>query len=171
MGALVRSLDRLRDELRCHVLAVHHIGKELFRGPRGHSLLRAAVDTEIQVTRDAANGISTATVTKQRDGPTAGEVAFRLQPVLLGTDQDGEEVTSCIIEPLNQPQATRPRRQHRLSNKQKIALDILRKALAEVGVAAPPSNHIPSAATVVDVDLWRRYFYAAVESNGTNAEA
>jgi RecA-family ATPase len=47
MGALVRSLDRLRDELHCHVCAVHHLGKDATRGSRGHSLLRCAADTEI----------------------------------------------------------------------------------------------------------------------------
>jgi hypothetical protein len=171
MGALVRSLDRLREELQCHIVVVHHTGKEAVRGPRGHSLLRAAVDTEIEVTRDAPAGTSTATITKQRDGPTEGEVIFRLQPVSLGFDQDGEEVTSCVIEPLGQSQATRPRRRPKLSAKQKIALDMLYKALAEVGGAAPPDNRIPSTATVVDVDLWRRYFYAAVESDGASAEA
>jgi RecA-family ATPase len=48
MGALVRSLDQLRHALACHVLAVHHAGKDLARGSRGHSLLRCAVDTEIE---------------------------------------------------------------------------------------------------------------------------
>jgi hypothetical protein len=171
MGALVRSLDRLRDELHCHILVVHHIGKESIRGPRGHSLLRAAVDTEIEVTRDAAAGISTATITKQRDGATEGEVVFRLQRVTLGLDQDGEEVTSCIIEPLDQSKATRPRRRPKLSAQQKIAIEMLGKALAQEGRAASPDNNIPSTTTVVDVDLWRRYFYAAVGSDGTKAEA
>jgi hypothetical protein len=170
MGALVRSLDRLRDELQCHILVVHHTGKESVRGPRGHSLLRAAVDTEIEVTRDAATGVSTATITKQRDGPTEGDVVFRLQRISLGFDQDGEEVSSCIIEPVGQSQANRPRRR-KLSPKQKIALDALCKALAAVGQTAPPDNHIPSTATVVDVDLWRRYYYAAVASDGASAEA
>jgi len=72
MGALVRSLDRLRDELRCHVCAVHHLGKDATRGGRGHSLLHCAVDTEIAVARNGNAGIATATVTKQRDGIAGG---------------------------------------------------------------------------------------------------
>ena len=46
MGALVRNIDRLRDETGGAVLLVHHSGKDLSRGARGHSLLRAATDTE-----------------------------------------------------------------------------------------------------------------------------
>ena len=54
MGGLVRSLDRLRDTLHCHVLGVHHVGKDATRGARGHSLLHCAADTEIEVVRDNA---------------------------------------------------------------------------------------------------------------------
>ncbi|MGH7096261.1 MAG: AAA family ATPase, partial [Stellaceae bacterium] len=70
MGAIVGSLDRLRDEFRCHVAAVHHLGKETARGARGHSLLTCNLDTVIEVARDEATGIATATITKQRDGAT-----------------------------------------------------------------------------------------------------
>jgi RecA-family ATPase len=55
MGMFVSSLDRLRDELHCHVGGVHHSGKDQARGSRGHSLLHCAVDTEVQVIRDPAN--------------------------------------------------------------------------------------------------------------------
>jgi hypothetical protein len=65
MGALVHSIDRLRDEMHCHVSAVHHVGKEANKGSRGHSLLHCAVDTEIEVIHNDATGISVATVTKR----------------------------------------------------------------------------------------------------------
>jgi len=59
-------------------MGVHHCGKEQSKGSRGHSLLRCAVDTEIEVVRDQAT--STAIVSKQRDGATDGQIAFRLAP-------------------------------------------------------------------------------------------
>jgi hypothetical protein len=157
MGALVCSLDRLRAELHCHVLAVHHTGKETARGSRGHSLLRCAVDTEIEVLRDSASGISTVTVTKQRDGPTEGAIAFTLRRVELGKDDD---------------KAT-PRRtaKPRLSAASKIALDTLRRATAEAGKNAPTSNHIPPSARGVDVETWRGYYYAGTASDKQTPEA
>src|SRR5436305_1689464 len=72
MGSLVRSLDSLRDRLGCHVSAIHHLGKDAARGPRGHSLLKAAVDTAIEVSRDPASRISTGSIVKRRDGATEG---------------------------------------------------------------------------------------------------
>jgi hypothetical protein len=138
MGALVRSLDRLRDQLRCHVLAIHHCGKEIGRGSRGHSLLRCAVDTEIEITRSEGSGVSTAIVAKQRDGALGQHIAFKLRQVVLGADDDGEPVTSCVVEAVNDTTPKRP--PPKLRPAEQIAFDTLQKALAAEGTAAPPHN-------------------------------
>jgi phage/plasmid primase-like uncharacterized protein len=96
MGALVRNLDLIRQEVPAHVQGVHHSGKDTAKGARGHSLLRAATDTEIEVSRDPT-GVSTARVMKQRDLPCEGEFQFRLEPVELGTDRRLKPVTSCVV--------------------------------------------------------------------------
>jgi hypothetical protein len=164
MGAFVRSLDRLREEFRCHVLAVHHSGKVPSRGARGHSLLRAAVDTEIEVVRDDKLKVSTASTTKQRDGTSGEQIAFRLRAVELGRNDDGDPVTSCAVEPTDElPQKTRPK--SKLPPGAKIALETLRKAIAEAGKDAPASNHIPRV-KVVEVEAWRPYYYAGTPSDG-----
>jgi hypothetical protein len=110
------------------------------RGSRGHSLLRCAVDTEIEVVRSGASGIAIAAVTKQRDGPTEGSVSFKLRRIELGDNNDGEPVTSCVIEATDAPVEVRNSKQ-RLTAAAKIALNTLRKAVAEAGTPAPPSNH------------------------------
>jgi hypothetical protein len=160
MGALVKSLDGLRDELHCHVLSLHHLGKDQSRGARGHNLLHCAVDTEIEVARDPTTKIATATVTKQRDGDTGEPIRFRLDPVLLGTDTDGEPVTSCIVAPDDQAPPSSRAAPPLLSAKLQIALDTLDRTLAAHGTPAPPHNHIPAAAIVVSLDLWRRFYLA-----------
>jgi len=92
MGALVKHFDILRSALGAHLLAVHHTGKDRARGARGHSLLRAATDTEIEV---ADNVIG---VTKQRDLDKSFESGFTLAPVVLGMDADGDPVSSCVVQ-------------------------------------------------------------------------
>ena len=171
MGAFVRSLDQLRDELSCHVLVIHHCGKDQSRGARGHSLLKAAVDTEIEVVRYDKLGISTATITKQRDGISGVQITFRLRPVELGRDEDGDPVTSCIVEPTEESPQKRPDAPVRLPPGAKIALATLQKAIAEAGKEAPASNHIPGAARVVEVETWRRYHYARTAADGQTDEA
>jgi hypothetical protein len=169
MGAFVCSLDRLRDELGCHVLAVHHCGKDQSRGARGHSLLKAAVDTEMEVVRYDKLGLSTATITKQRDGMSGDQITFRLRPIELGRDEDGDPVTSCVVEPT---EALPQKNSAKLtpSPKAKIALGTLQKAIAEAGTEAPANNHIPRV-RVVEIDAWRRYYYAGTGSDGATAEA
>jgi hypothetical protein len=159
MGALVRSLDRLRDELRCHVLAVHHSGKDQARGARGHSLLHCAVDTEIEVVRDAGTGISLATVTKQRDGATEGQVAFRLRQVELGEDEDGDAVTSCVVEPAD---STAPvRKRPKLTGAAAVGLEQLRNCLADHAAEMPASSHIPAGFRGVTLTYFRSYLEKA----------
>jgi AAA domain-containing protein len=171
MGALVRSLDRLRDELNCHVCAVHHLGKDASRGSRGHSLLGCAIDSEIAVAREATGTIATATITKQRDGIAGQSIAFRLVPVELGQDRDGDPVTSCIVEPAEGAPAAKDKPVKRLTDAARIALDTLRKAVAEAGEPAPASNHIPPTARVVFVETWRRFHYTGTASDGQNTDS
>lgn len=92
MGAMVKHLDVLRKALSTHVMAVHHSGKDRARGARGHSLLRAATDTEIEV---ADRVIS---VTKQRDLDSSFASGFELEVLTLGVDAEGDPVTSCTVK-------------------------------------------------------------------------
>lgn len=78
------------------VLLMHHSGKDATRGARGWSGLKAAADVELEVVRvDERRSLS---VTKMKDGQGEGaEYAFRLDSVVLGLDEDGEEITSMVI--------------------------------------------------------------------------
>jgi hypothetical protein len=92
MGAFVRSIDVLKQSLKSHVMVVHHSGKDKARGARGHSSLRAATDTEIEVLPGEIR------ITKQRDMEMGKPIGFRLNQVVVGTDEDGQAVTTCTLE-------------------------------------------------------------------------
>ena len=145
---LMRNLDLIRRATGAHVMLVHHSGKDVARGARGHSSLRAAIDTEIELTRDDMGQI-TAEVTKQRDGPTGYRFAYSLQQVELGSDQDGDPVTTCLVEPANPAQAGRAA----VSDSARKALEVLDKALAAGGelVRKPEYPGTPC----VPLDVWR----------------
>lgn len=96
IGALVRAAEIIRDRTGAHVMFIHHCGKDVARGARGHSALRAAVDTEIEISR-GEDGTRLARTTKQRDLPGGAEHEFTLEEVTLGRDSDGDPVTSCIV--------------------------------------------------------------------------
>lgn len=96
VGTLIRGCDRIRRETGAAVLIIHHSGKDSTKGARGHSSLRAAVDTEIEVSGQA--NPRQAKVTKQRDLPSGDVFAFDLEPVEIGTDENtGEPVSACVV--------------------------------------------------------------------------
>lgn len=91
MGAFVKHADRLRGATKAHTSVVHHSGKDTSKGARGHSLLRAAADTEIEIADGRIE------VTKQREMEGGQVIGFRLKEVILGADPDGDIITSCVL--------------------------------------------------------------------------
>ena len=83
------------------VLLVHHSGKDEERGARGSSALRAAMDTELEISR-AADDLCMARVTKQRDGDDSAVVCFRLASVL--------STASAVVEHVARPAKVRKQR-------------------------------------------------------------
>lgn len=108
MTAAVSSIDAIRAATGAHVAIVHHCGKDEARGARGHSSLRAAVDTEIEVSRPEGETISTVRITKQRDMPIGEAMPFSLEVVTLGTDRRGKPITSCIVRHEDSMMASKP---------------------------------------------------------------
>lgn len=97
MTLAVASIDAIRAATGAHVCVVHHCGKDEAKGARGHSSLRAAVDTEIEVSRPDGKEISTVRITKQRDLPIGQPMPFSLETVTLGIGRRGKPVTSCVV--------------------------------------------------------------------------
>lgn len=158
MGALISNIGLIQKATGANVLLVHHSGKDQARGARGHSSLRGAADTEIEVTRDESTGLSVARVSKQKDLPKGIEFAFRLQVVELGTDRRGKPVTSCVVR-----DADPPVREAKLAPETQSALALLTVLIEKQGqhqyTGVPPDK--PS----VPEDWWRERFYA--KKNGT----
>ena len=104
MGKAIKHANIVRQLAGCDVLLIHHPGKDLSRGARGWSGQRAAVDCEIEVSQDI-NGNRLARVTKMKDGDVTFRFNFKLAVVHLGEDEDGQAITSCVIEPIAPPVA------------------------------------------------------------------
>jgi hypothetical protein len=109
MGVVIRNADRIRTECGAHFALIHHCGKDQTRGARGWSGLRAATDTEIEVSADTTVGLHALEVTKQRDLPGKGErIGFRLLPITLGVGKWGSPITTCVVLPAEAPAKTKP---------------------------------------------------------------
>ena len=112
MTAFIRNVDMIRQQTGAHIMVVHHTGKDAAKGARGHSSLRAATDTEIEISLDEA-GNRFANTTKQRDHTGGESWCFKLKPIQLGQDADGDLVSTCVVEsilPQEQPKDALPPR-------------------------------------------------------------
>lgn len=127
MGAVIGRCKRLQAETGAFVLLVHHSGKNAANGARGWSGLRGAVDLEIEVTRDGED--RAARVSKQKDGEDGAVFPFRLQVVDLGTDAEGEPVTSCVVEHVDElPAADKAEKRRKPTGKnQRIVFEVVEK--------------------------------------------
>jgi hypothetical protein len=168
MGTLVAACDAIRSATRAAVLLVHHTGKNESLGSRGSSVLPSAVDVNISVAQTGET--RTVELEKQRDGQTGTICTFRLRVIDLGVDEDGDEVTSCVIEAADAEPKTAKQPKSKLPAAAKIALNTLKKALADSGESVPASNHIPDGMRVVTVEQWRRFHYVGTASD-MNTEA
>lgn len=155
MAAYIKAADAIREAFDCAVVIVHHCGIDGSR-PRGHTSLTGAADAQHAVSRDAADNI-VVTVEWMKDGPEGDSIVSRLEQVELGTDADGEAITSCIIVPAETEPAAQAGR--KIAGAKKLALDILRNAIAEAGSTPPASNHIPQNARTISIETWRTYAY------------
>jgi hypothetical protein len=88
-------------------------------------------------------------------------------------DDDGEEITSCVIEPVGELAARRAAKVAKpkpLTNAAKTALRALDMAVGDLG-EVPPSNHVPAGARAVTVKQWREYAFKVGISTSEDAPA
>lgn len=167
INVVVQRAERIQRELGCHVLVVHHSGKDRDRGARGSNALLGAVDAAIEITRHET-GVCEGKIAKVKDGGDIAPFKYELLQSVLGTDEDGEDITSCIVNPTD-ASTGEAKGKTRLSDTARIALDALKDAVAEAGEPSPGGT-IPNNARVVRVETWREYAYRR-GLGGENQEA
>jgi hypothetical protein len=153
MAKFIRAADIIRVEFDCAVIIVHHCGIAANR-PRGHTSLSGADDAQIAVERDEATGIITAKVEHMKDAEVSAPMASRLERVELGTDDDGELISSCVVVEA-EGKAVAPN----LTAMQKLALDQLRELSVGSAVHKAGHLHIPAGVRPISKKLWQTYFH------------
>jgi hypothetical protein len=157
LGLVIYNVDRIRAETGAHVAIVHHGTKNGTGGPRGHGSLAGAADALIEVTK-AEDGTRTATLQNAKDDPSDQAMRFLLRAVDLGTDDDGDQRTTCVVEEI-EAGIRLDVRLPRLAAGSRTALELLERAIILEGVPAPASQHIPADVRVVRTSTWRAYCY------------
>ena len=166
MPYYVQAADEVWHRFGCAIIVIHHCGIDDTR-PRGSTSLSGAADAQIAVKKEVDGTVITE-VELMKDGPEGEQTGSRLEVVEVGIDDDGDQLRSCIIVPAEVSTTTR---KPKVMGQAQIALDLLRKAIAQAGEIAPVSNHIPGGQLVVSLNLWRDYCKSGGLAAGDNEEA
>ena len=155
MGTFIKNVDRLREKTNAHVAVVHHTPKNEKSTPRGHSSLLGAVDVAIKVEKHQ-NGNS-ATIEKNKDDEGDWSVGFELEQVVVGQDDDGDNITSCVVIETDVP----PKARNRLTGDKATVMEALHDVLCRNDAVVITSYHgIPDNTKCASFEAWRKEFYA-----------
>jgi hypothetical protein len=118
-------------------------------------------------------------IRKNRAGPQGQEYPFRLREVQLGLDEDGDPMTTMVIDwqvgpaPPTTPQAPTDRwEQSRQADTRQAMLllkRVLMSMLAKEGLELPSEADAPMV-RMIDQEIVRREFYARTAADGTEDE-
>lgn len=122
MARFLAAAEKVAQELSCAVVIVHHCGIDASR-PRGHTSLSGAVESQLKVERTAAGEVIV-TVELAKDFAEGTEIVSRLERVGLGTDADGDPITSLVVVPAD-GSAIKRAITRKLSDRQRLALAAL----------------------------------------------
>lgn len=95
MGTALANCRLINKHTGAMVLLIHHAGKDLSKGARGWSGIKAAADAELEVAREGEGRVLR--LTKSKDGEDMTEWGFDLEVVQLGVDEDMDPITSCVV--------------------------------------------------------------------------
>lgn len=152
MSAFVLNCGRIQEQVGTAVLGVHHGGKEGGRGPRGHEALHGAADFELEVAPATEDGPNAWTITKLKAGPAGANYKFRLKPLTLGEDEEGDAITSCVVVSHTAQAAAaadKPKGQITPNRTEEEFLKALAEAIEQHGAMPPSGLKIPSNVTLV----------------------
>ena len=103
MGAVIEAAEALSTGIGGVAMVVHHTGKDESAGMRGWSGLPAAMDFSIECKFVKSPGAHKDdrefVLAKVKDGEDGRAFRFRLATMMLGRDEDQEQITSLVVAP------------------------------------------------------------------------
>ncbi len=168
MGSFILNIGKLMDATGAAVLAIHHCGKDEARGMRGHSSLRGAVDTELEIVRQfAEDKFASITITKQKDAEDGltFEVKMEDVTVTVGHGLHAHEATTLVAVPSDEVSHGRPQSRRYARD---YGLELLRRAIEAAGGPVPGQA---SSIHGVTIELWKAYCHTYHLSGGETEDA
>lgn len=158
MSRALAAGEQLNKATGAAVFWIHHKNAAGDR-ERGHTSLRANIDTAMEVFRDEETDVRTMRLAKMKDGEDGLKIAFKLQPVEIGVYDSGKPITSCVVVPA-EIGSQRIGKRTRLPNGQAKFLKILDDAISHRGGILPLQDRMPADTYGVEWHHFRAIYVA-----------
>ena len=158
IGIFVANAERIGVATRSLVIAVHHSGKDVERGMRGSSALHGAADAEWEIGSDDIG--KRVRIAKMKEGEDNLSWRFRLRKVEVGADEDGDAVTSLVVEVLEEAkhfETSKKRDRAGIKGQKAEFIKAVNMALDAFGELPPASLNIPPRTKAVSRKSLMRY--------------
>ena len=147
------NLQRVEDQTGVHTALIGHTGKDEKRGARGSNAHLGDVDMMVQFSIND-DGTRTATITKINDGAEGVLTRFKMEAVILGKDEDGDDITTAIVSD-DRFESDKDISRAKLNKSQRRAMEMLERAL-ENGKQGPTGGQwLTGIGRVVTIEEWR----------------
>lgn len=133
MSLNINHLKLLQERTNSLLILIHHTGKDENKGLRGHSSLRACLDTSLKVSGDKNK--RSWILEKSKDSEDQVSYGFKLKVVELGRDSDDEIISSCVIE---RDHSTVFAKKEPSGSQQRAAFKLIKQVLSNVSGAQIP---------------------------------
>lgn len=154
MSIVLDNVALINARTGAHVILVHHMnagGQKV----RGHTSIYANVDQVVLVVRDEGTKIRTVTLDKAKDEEEGARFQFELPQIVMGVDETGRQVTSCVCTPIEQKEAVR-REEERKGLRLNPPVELFMKAFfaAEQRYGYPVPSAVNTPAKVRSIVPW-----------------
>ena len=173
-GIVMNNVDMFLKPINATVLFVHHSGHSQTERIRGSSAIQGSLDIEYKVSKDA-EGIIEVANTKAKEIMPPPPMNFKMVQQDLGwIDEDGNSITSVILESTEATIADTPKRKP-LSARNEAILNALSRVISLNGIK--PNIDITerfggfgNGARVTTQDLWREEALKVIDAKNHGAK-
>jgi hypothetical protein len=144
MTAFLANAGRLAQKFDCLVLILHHVGLADDKRMRGHSSLAGGVDAAILCERRKGALEATLTLVKLKDEASDVRFVARLSRVVVGYDEDSYEISTLIVDAVEEAQKLSSVPATKSAPKSlRLLMDIVTEGLGEAAteIQAFPRQH------------------------------
>lgn len=148
MGVVVAACDRVRDELGCTVMPIHHTGKDDTKGLRGSSAIHGAVDASFKISTSGDR--TKLEPMDQKDADPGPPMIFEMKEIMVGISRNSLVPVLADAE-IDDGQP----KKHNLHGQEELALRALKTSLERFGEIITGSANVPANVPVCKDETWR----------------